>query len=252
MSKRFSPYGKRPAGAVRKFKMVPDNLADARSAAYSVYKAKPRNRAPKHAFVKGAIAPFGGRKELKYVDTDLTAGTSVYDTTGLATCVNMLAIGDDNTTRDGRQCTIKSVQIKGSVRYVDGSVESTRCRTMLIWDNANNSASTTSAQLIGAALTATTSYSFPTVDNAQRFTILWDNALSLGQFNNTATISSDGGAHAIVDYYKKLNLVTQYSGTSAAIGSIQNGSPWFVTLGDRAAAAAFQFNGNIRVRFTDD
>lgn len=213
-----------------------------------------RNRYPRRArYVKGAIASFGGRRELKYVDTVLQSNTALYDTTGLAVPVNLLAVGDDNTSRDGRQVTLKSVQVQGQISPLDAATIGTKCRTMLVWDNANNSASTSSAQLIAALLTSANSCAFPLVDNQNRFTILWDSQKSLGYFNAAATtsVSASPGSHDI-KYYRKLNSVTQYSGTTAAIGSIQNGSLWFVTVGDVAAGAGGVFNGQIRVRYVDN
>jgi len=221
------------------------------AAGYQARQTMLRNRAPRR--VKGAIAPYGGRQELKYVDTVLQSGTSVYDTTGLATPINLIAVGDDNTSRDGRQVTIKSIQVRGTVEPIDSVTETVGCRTMLVWDNANNSASTTSAQLIAALLTSANSAAFPSVDNQNRFTILWDSYLVLAGQANTATqaISASPGAH-VIQYYKKMNAVVQYSGTTAAIGSIQNGALWFVTIGDQAPAAGGIFAGQCRVRFTDN
>lgn len=210
-----------------------------------------RNRAPKRASVKGPILPRAG-EELKYVDTVLQSSTQLYDTTGLATPLNLIAVGDDNTTRDGRQVMIKSVQVKGIIDPIDGIVAATLCRTMLVWDNANNSASTSSAALIAAVLTSANSGAFPLVDNANRFTILWDSYFSMPVLDNQATVALSGGQTTkTVDYYRRINQVSQYSGTTAAIGSIQNGALWLITIGDTAAGNGAVFNGQVRVRFTD-
>jgi len=242
--------GKRKYGSTvilnKKARSMPIGLAISKGA----YR---RNRAPKRSRVKGNIAPYGGRRELKYVDTPLNAATAVYDTTGLATCVNLLAVGDDNTSRDGRQVTIKSVSLKGIITPADDSIGYTLCRSMLVWDNANNSASTSSATLIAAVLDSVSPYSFPKVDNQNRFTILWDSLKSIGKLSITATQTfAAGQMHHPVKYYRKMNNITQYSGTTAAIGSIQNGALWFITIGDQAAANGGIFDGIVRVRFTDN
>lgn len=215
-----------------------------------------RNRAPKvyRSPVKGPIKSYGGAPELKFVDTVLQSGTQLYDTTGLATPVNLLAVGDDNTTRDGRQVTIKSIQVKGICSPVDLVTGNAMCRTMVVWDNANNSVSTTSANLIAALLSSSNAAAFPLVDNQTRFTILWDSTKVLGRTDgSTATLTymASPTAHG-VEYYRRINQITQYSGTTAAIGSIQNGSLWFVTIGDQAAGAGGVFNGQVRVRFCDN
>jgi len=206
-----------------------------------------RNRAPRAA-IKGAIAPYGGQRELKYVDQG--AGTYAVDTTGTVTCLNLLAVGDDNTTRDGRQVTIKSVQLRGMLSPVDAATNDNLARVIFVWDNANNSgAIATIAQI----LTASTSTAFPLVDNANRFTILSDQSFAMGSFNNTATQAVAGSPSVqTISLYKKINQVTQYSGTTAAIGSIQNGALLMVTIGSQAAGLGSVLTANIRVRFTDN
>jgi len=208
------------------------------------YEAAKRNRAPR---VKGAIAAYGGRQELKYIDIH-SAGYAG-DTTGSVTALNLLAVGDDNTSRDGRQVCIKSVQVRGSVFPQDPSTQPTMVRLLLVWDNAVNSgAIATVAQI----LSAPHSNSFPLIDNANRFTILSDQQFCVGGFSTVATQSYAGSPMILpVSIYKKLNLVTQYSGTTAAIGSIQNGGLLMVTIGDQAAAAGAAFSLATRVRFTD-
>jgi len=237
----------------KKFRGVSDRVADYRANAYAKFAAgvasnrvmpvKRRNRA---ARVKGAIAPYGGRKELKYNDIALAA--YVADTTGTVTALNLIAVGDDNTSRDGRQCTMTSVQVRGYVAPEGIAAQAPiSCRLMLVWDNAVNSgAIATIAQI----LTAATGQSFPLIDNANRFTILCDKRFFIGAANTTATQTYADQTGEIVEIYKKLNLVTQYSGTTAAIGSIQNGGLLMVTVGDAATGGSFALS--TRVRFTDD
>lgn len=234
--------GRRIAGAVA---MVPNQML-ARTVARNMGLAVTRNRAPRAA-IKGAIANYGGRTELKYVDIALTAYPC--DTTGTVTALNLLAVGDDNTTRDGRQVTIKSVQLKGIIKNVDATSGPTLARVLLVWDNASNSgAIATIAQILSAA----SSVSFPLIDNANRFTILWDHTYGVGGIDTTATQSYSAAIPEAINYYKRINQLTQYSGTTAAIGSIQNGALLMVTVGDQAVNGGATFNCATRVRFTDN
>jgi len=203
-----------------------------------------RNRVP-----KGAIAPFGGRKELKYVDTNIAQAC---DTTGAVTALNLLAVGDDNNTRDGREVTIKSVQLNAALYTQDSDVGAGVCRVVLVWDNAVNSGTiATIAQIFTAATDL--SSAFPLIDNNQRFTILWDSKLAMGEKVSTATQAIVMTPNVTpVNFYKKLNCVTKYSGTSAAIGSIQNGGLLLVTFGRQATGAGYSLVGSARVRFTDN
>jgi len=206
-----------------------------------------RNRAPRAA-IKGAIAPYGGLRELKY--NDLAQASYVCDTTGTVTCLNLLAVGDDNTTRDGRQVTIKSVQVHGILTPVDASTTHNKARVMLVWDNAVNSGSIATIAQILAASNGT---GFPLVDNSNRFTILIDRTFSSGYFDSTPgqSIAASPTVHD-VEIYKKINQVTQYSGTTAAIGSIQNGALLMVTVGTANTGSGMNLLASTRVRFTDN
>lgn len=202
----------------------------------------------KHAFVKGAIAPYGGKKELKYVD--LANASYAGDTTGSVTALNLIAEGDDNTMRQGRQVVIKSVQLRGNVNpYDTATPQPVKARMLLVWDNAVNSGS---LPAISAILAQAVPNSFPLIDNAQRFTILADRAFVFGPCNDAATQSYSAvpGIYDI-ELYKKLNLPVQYTGTSATIGAVQNGGLYLVTLGDQSATNGATFKIATRVRFVD-
>lgn len=197
-----------------------------------------RNRA-----VKGAIK---ARKELKYVDTNTNCS---FDTTGTVACLNLLAVGDDNTNRDGRQVTIKSVALRGTASPYDASVAGSMIRYMLVWDNAANGALATVAQILATS----TAIAFPLVDNANRFTILKDVRVPGFPYQTTATQALVGGdGIQMVDCYLKMDNVTQYVNTTAVIGSIQNGALLLVTLGSNVQADSYFGAVNARVRFTDD
>lgn len=204
---------------------------------------KRRNRAPK---TKGSIAPYGGRKELKYVD--IAAASYAADTTGTVTALNLIAVGDDNVNRDGRQVTCKSIQLKGFATANTAANDNQIVRVMLVWDNAVNSgAIATIAQILNAV----NAFGFPLIDNAQRFTILYDHLMPLEVKVAATTISAT--SIQPIDYYRKLDNVTQYSGTTAAIGSIQNGGLLLVTIGSQAAGTnAATVNLSTRLRFTDN
>jgi len=205
------------------------------------YEAAKRNRAPR---IKGAIAAYGGRQELKYVDTTISQNMTVG--TDDVVPLNLLAVGDDNTSRDGRQVCIKSVQLKCRAIVGPGAAAGAQVgRALLVWDNAVNSGAVPTATTI---LTVDSDAGFPVVDQANRFTILWDSKYPFGPNIQTATQAQADSTCYVVDVYKRLNHITQYSGTTAAIGSIQNGALYLMTTGSGAGAV---LAGQARVRFTD-
>jgi len=195
------------------------------------------------AKIKGGIVPYEGQKELKYVDTTLS--TKLFDTTGSVSCLNLIAVGNDVSTRDGREVTIESVQLLGLIEPVDSATLNHLARYMLVWDNAVNSGSIATMTDI---LTAARSTGYPNLNNRDRFTILYDAKIALGAL----AAQFQGLCFHKIDVSERVNAVTKYSGTTAAIGSIQNGGLLFVTIGD--VAAGFGSEGTIyaRVRFTDN
>lgn len=199
------------------------------------------------SIVRGAIKKSKKKMdELKYVD--IASATYVADTTGTVTLLNGIATGDDNTTRDGRQVTIKSVQVRGLVQQTDQITANTRARIILVWDNAANGALASVTDI----LTAANSASFPKVDNAYRFTILLDKSFAVAGNNNTATQAySSGQGVYCVDLYKSLGVITQYGGSTNGIASIQNGALLMVTVGDTTSLNGATFQVATRVRFTE-
>lgn len=197
---------------------------------YSLSNRKPA-RVPLRARIKGAIAPTG--KELKYVDTVISQKA---DSTGALTPLNLIAVGDDNTTRDGRQVTIKSVQLKLNATEEVSTTVPQICRAMVVWDNAVNGVGPNISDIISPQNSA----GFAVVNNQQRFTVLMDRRFDHRGMHEAAYV---------LDFYKKLNHITQFNGTTAAIGSIQNGALYLLTIGDQIDATTVA--GSVRVRFCD-
>jgi len=188
-------------------------------------------------FIKGPVS-VSRRKELKFIDTDLSSG--VFNTTGVVIPLNLTATGDDYSNRDGRQVTVKSVVIHGFATK-GASVVPEKDRWLLVWDNAANGA----LAAVSDILASVSANSAPNVNNQNRFTILRDSM----NFTNANGAQVEHPSF-LIEYFTKINEVTQYSGTTAAIGSVQNGALLFVTVGTAAATAA-TMTGTARVRFVD-
>jgi len=224
-------------------------LATRRAAAGSALVSKLRNRYPKLS-TRGWL---NNNQELKYVDTAFAA--TGFNTTGSVNCVNLLAVGDDNTTRDGRQIVNKSLQIQGMVYPQDDTTVNSFVRYLVVWDaQPNSGAIATPAQI----LTSASSYAFTNLDNRERFTILKDRRMAVGrvQVDTTATqsygIAVGPGCQVVNEYIDLKALKTIYSGTTAAIGSIATGALLLFFIGDTASGTSTPiFVGTTRLRFTD-
>lgn len=187
-----------------------------------------------------------GLEEKKVVDT--AAGTYVCDTTGTVTAINLSAQGTDFTNRIGRKTTNVAVQLEGQIQPIDFGTTSCKCRVMLIYDAQPNGA----LPAITDILTASTSQAFMNLNNRDRFKVLSEHNVTIGGISNTATQSySIAPGVSNVSIYKRCNLDTIWTGTTAAIGSIGTGSLLLVTIGDAAANNGGVFYGAARVRFVD-
>lgn len=204
-----------------------------------------RNRYPKLA-TRGWN---NNNAELKY--NDLSSASYVADTTGTVTALNLTAVGDDNTTRDGRQICNKSIHVQGVILPVDvTAILNSYCRMMLVWDSQPNSGTIAA---ITDILVASTSLSNTNLNNRERFTILRDCRYSLGAIVTTATqaITVTPGVQVVNEFVNLKDVKTTYSGTTAAIGSVATGALLMVTIGNQAAGDCGRFDLTTRLRFTD-
>lgn len=200
------------------------------------YLAPRRNRYPKN------------NSELKY--TDLASTIYAADTTGTVTALNLTAVGDDNTTRDGRQICNRSIHIQGLLKPEDIATASNLSRLMLVWDNQPNSGAIAA---ITDILVSSTSISSTNLNNRERFTILRDLRYGCGYQSNAvgAVFSNGDNTYALNEFLSLKDVKTTYSGTTAAIGSVATGALLMVTIGSQAPGAGESFELTTRLRFTD-
>lgn len=89
---------------------------------------KPSFKKKRASRVKGAILP---REEFKFADVALASYAPVAGT-GTVTLLNGIAEGDDYTSRDGRQATMKSIQVRGDVRAANVSFTGHVARMLIV------------------------------------------------------------------------------------------------------------------------
>lgn len=183
---------------------------------------KPR----KTVAIKGPVVP---QTEVKYVD--LAVAGYAADTTGTITPLNLIAQGVDNTQRIGREALMLGVAIRGLCVPTTGTATGPQMfRLALVWDNATDGV----LPAITDVFTAATAYAFPNVSNIGRFTILHDQLFGIGPLTAALADKTTG----VVDVTLKINSATRFSGTTAAIASMQDGTLYAITLGVNAAGAA--------------
>lgn len=197
----------------------------------------------------GYYGRFAGRNaELKFFDT---ANSFLFDTTGEVPATGQLCLipqGTTESTRIGRKCVIKSIQMRGRLLFTPGAATTGACTThlYLILDKQANGAAAAATDVMTSTAFAD---SFHNLANSQRFVVLkaWHHT-----FNCTAGVS--GAYNPMVKYlecFKKCNVPIEYSSTTGAITEIRSNNIFLLAGGDGNGDDLVQFVGNTRLRFSD-
>lgn len=220
----------------------------------SQYKAKPLvvfNRAARRNQARKWTIP----PELKFFDTTMSWNFDF--TMEIPATGGQLALipqGDTQSTRDGRQCTIKSLQIRGEITgTANADADQPGLYFWIIQDKQANQA----AAGVATVFSSTDAGScFRNLSNKKRFKILhvekcFPNKRGyvvpvVAGVNPTTTKSLSWN----VEIFKKLNIPMEYSSTAGAIGEITTNNIFIIagccnTLQDDVYA----FGGQARVRF---
>jgi len=190
-----------------------------------------------------------GIEEKKVVDT--AAASYAVDTTGSVTAINLCAQGTDFTNRIGRKTTNTAIQVTGMVGPNSTADNATGIhgKVLVIYDAQPNSAGAVPSMT--DLFTASTSDSFMNLNNRDRFRVLATEDFALGPFDNTATVSLADNSIRLVNIYKRINMDSIWSGTTAAIGSVSSGTILLVTIGNNGSSTGYTARLACRVRFVD-
>jgi len=168
------------------------------------------------------------------------------DTTGSITLLNTVAQGASVSQRIGKKWYMKSIQTHGFVQ--NGS---TAISNLAAWMIVYDKRPTGSLPAITDILVTANSQAFNNDVNAGRFKIIrrWEQYLA----GSTLAASAGGDTGCEASEYIKINLpvVNKAAGTGA-IGDIEEGALYLVTVGNTAAGtAAASLDTGFRLRFVD-
>lgn len=184
--------------------------------------------------------------ELKAIDVDPANYTVI--STPSVTLLNGCAVGTDYTDRIGRKITMKSIFIRGSLIPQDNSSGPNTNRMLIVYDKQCNGTAVTTTDVLKTAVPT----SQINLNNRDRFIILYDKCWIQAAILDTATQSFSGSPTCFkIKLYRKLNLDTQYSGTTAAVSSIATGNIYMIWLNENATTAGSIATVSTRIRFTD-
>jgi len=190
----------------------------------------------------GWINPIGG-SELKYVDTNFTAGIVFSSATGASQLLNGTSIGSDATNRVGRQIKMQSLYLKCNVVLAPTTTGSSPIRIMVVYDpGANATAQVATDILLADALSSPNN-----LNNRNRFKTILDKTINC--------IGTAGPQSFTRNWYVKLGgLQTIYNaGSTSTVSDIQQGSLYlWVWQSGTLLVASPQQSFRTRLRFSDN
>lgn len=205
------------------------------------------------------------KPEVKGVDVPLTS--SKFNSTGIFTLLNATVPGASEQNRIGRKVSMKSLMIRGWVRYDQAGTTpgDDLLRCIVFYDRQPNGAAPVIADVLqdtDQAGTATTSItSNINLSNADRFKILRDWFWSVphivsiaGGATQDGQITDEGAKEFSFKTFIKLNGMEAHynAGTAGTIADITTGALYLVTFGARASAdAQYKLSFGARVRYLD-
>jgi len=174
---------------------------------------------------------------------DLTNTGYVCDTTGTVTLVNSIAQGAGVNERIGKKAMLRSLQIRGHlVAAAAGTV--IKASILIVYDKRP----TGSLPAITDILVTASSFSFNNDNNSGRFQIL--RRMDFEVIGNNTTPTTGREAFAIDEFIKINRPIVFKSAGTGAIGDIEEGAVYAVTVGSAATNAPTAALG-YRTRFTE-
>lgn len=195
----------------------------------------------------------GPGAELKFHDVSLNmtaASTITASTTGTTGLLNLIAAGDGQSNRDGRQCTIKNIYVNGRVVWnpstsIDGE---TIFYMWVVLDTQANGAAPSPQDVFQS----TSNFPFEVLhnlENSKRFRILHKVQRKL-KANVGTPASSLPGVYSQVTFNKKVNIPLDFSGTTGAVTEVKSNNIFCIWAANPLSApGTCLFDGFARLRF---
>lgn len=183
-------------------------------------------------------------QEVNYVD--LGQANYGFNSTGTITLLATIAQGASVNQRIGKRAYYKSLLIRGWIQNLSTAVYND-VTILIIYDKRPTGA----LPLITDILTAATPTAFMNDNNTGRFEVI--RRIDCMLIGNTASPSTGEEVKSIDEYIRlKKRPITFESAGTGAIGDIDSGALYMITLGMTAAGtAAATSTLNCRVRFTE-
>jgi len=191
-------------------------------------------------------SPNSGKPEDKFFDTLIS---TAFDSTGEVIVSGgqlcLIPQGVTESTRVGRKCTVKSIQLRGAYN-VNSAAAATGTYMYLVQDTQCNGA----AAAVTDVLTSTTlSIAMINMANSGRFRIL---KRFVANFNPAAGVAgTTNGAYKSLDWFMKCNIPLEFSSTTGAITELKSNNLFLIAGSGNGVDDLVTFDGRCRIKFSD-
>lgn len=174
------------------------------------------------------------------------------DTTAEVPATGQLALipqGDTESTRDGRQCTITSIQIKGLLYFVPGVTAGTSAEVSYLYLVLDTQCNGAAAAIDDVFTGNNLNTAMINLANSRRFRILKKWRFS---WNPAAGAIGAGTLPYMVktiDFFKRVNIPMEFSGITGAITEIKSNNIFLCAGGANLQDDGVTVQGKCRVRF---
>lgn len=187
----------------------------------------------------------------EFKSIDKTVSSATLDTTGSVTLLNGCARGSDINEREGREITLRSLQLRLNVMVRSEAIVDQTVRILIVYDRQTNGTAPSVTDVIsGGTVTG-----MRNLENRKRFKIIMDHTTRLNAtYTGGASLHTASNNGYFHDFYKRFELPTTFnSGTAGTVADISTGSLYMVRIGEIAAGtAAAEVDFCSRVRYQDN
>jgi len=193
-------------------------------------------------------ARMGLQIEKKFFDTTISFAV---DATGEVPATGQLVLipqGVTESTRVGRKCQVKSLQVRLRANYVPGA-DTAGTNTIWIYLVLDKQCNGAAASITDVFTSNNLTLGMINMANSERFRIIrkWCFVMQAGA-GVSGAYSQDS---KLIEDFIKLNLPMEYSSTTGAITEIKSNNLFFLASTDGAGDDETSVNGTVRIRFTD-
>lgn len=206
-----------------------------------------RAYAARRQYIRRAGPPAG---ELKAID--VSSPNAQVTSAGTLTLLNGCARGDDIGERDGRQISMRSLEVRMEAQPIGTATSCHALRVLIFVDKQANAAAPTPAQVLAVVGSAEATVSAYNLEYRNRFWILHDRTFGFGAESGGAATGFD--KLYIAKVWRYLNQkVTYNAGVAGTVADIATNSLYLLAIADTATAAQEPFlQFYSRLRFSDD